>query len=504
MSGGSNQTELWHKRMGHVNYRDLNNSLPMDLKLHDEKCETCCLAKTTKTPVPEQNEDKASNAGERVFTDVVGPITPSSVNGFRYFFTFIDDYSSHACVKFMRHKNQALQKFKEYIAEIGTPRILRSDNGAEYTNKSFNQFCTNNKIKREYTVPETLEQNGVAERHNRTVVETARSLLIESKLPKSYWLRAVDTAAYVRNLVKKDKTAKSPYERFWARKPKTGQLKVFGCLAYVKNRKREKSKFDPKARKHVFLGYDSNSTAYLLQDIETRNLTRARNVVFNEKKVVGFTNEPREAEDDLLFDVTFEDQNEVEDSQNVVNIETKEEGPEIVKKPDVLVDEESSSSSETENQIELTRSSTINPDDEVGPDNQVESTRNLTLTPDSQAPPIPPRKTLGPSPQRPSKISVLQERSQKSSDVQQTSQVVKPKTKVPSQLDMAKQLVKIGLLSSTDKCIERWWEYRDMQDTRRETRELKREERSRNPPQRNGQSYSHNSVFFPKEPETYK
>ena len=99
-----------------------------------------------------------------------------------YFVTFYDDYSSHACVKFMRHKNQALHKFKEYIAENGTPRILRSDNGTKYTNKSFNHFCTNNKIKRDYTVPEFPEQNGVAERYNPTVVETARSLLIESKL----------------------------------------------------------------------------------------------------------------------------------------------------------------------------------------------------------------------------------------------------------------------------------------------------------------------------------
>ena len=101
----------------------------MDLKLHDEKYETCSLAKTTKIPVLKQNENKASKAGERVFTDVVGPMTPSSVDGFRYFVIFIDDYSSHACVKFMRHKNQALQKFKEYLAENGIPRILRSDNG---------------------------------------------------------------------------------------------------------------------------------------------------------------------------------------------------------------------------------------------------------------------------------------------------------------------------------------------------------------------------------------
>ena len=182
---------------------------------------------------------------------------------------------------------------------------------------------------------------------------------------------------------------------------KTIHLKVFGSLAYVKNRKREKSKFDPIARKHVCLGYERNSTAYLLQNLETRKLTRARNVVLNERKVVGFSNGPREAENDLLFDAIFEDQNEAEDSQNYVKIDINEEGLEIVLKPEVLVDEDSSSSSETEDQIELTRSFTMNPEYEVGPDIQIESTKNLTLTPESQAPPISPRRSIGPSPPRP-------------------------------------------------------------------------------------------------------
>ena len=242
----------------------------------------------------------------------------------------------------------------------------------------------------------------------------------------------------------------------------------------------------------------------MLQDIETRKLRQSGNVVSQERKIVGFTKEPREAENDVLFDVTFEDQNEAEDSQNVVKIDMKEEAPEIVTKPEILVDEESSWSSETENQIEITRSFTINPEYEVEPDNQVESTRKLTLTPESQTPPIPLRRSIGPSPLRPPKGPVLQERSQRTSDVQQTSQVVTRKTKVPGKLDMEKQLVKIGLPSSTDKCIERWWEYRNMRDTGREAKKLKREKVSQNPPQRYGQSYSHNSTFFPKEPETYK
>ena len=140
LSGGSNEAQLWYERFGRINYRDLKNSLSKNLMEVDEKCETCCLAKITKTPVPKQNENKTSKTRERVFSDVVGPITPSSKDGFRYFVTFIDEYSSHACVKFMHHKNQVLQKFKEYIAECGTPCILRSDKGTECTNKNFTNF----------------------------------------------------------------------------------------------------------------------------------------------------------------------------------------------------------------------------------------------------------------------------------------------------------------------------------------------------------------------------
>ena len=144
-----------------------------------------------------------------------------------------------------------------------------------------------------------------------------------AKLSKSYWLIAVDTAAYVRNVVKKHQTHKSRYGKFWCPKPKTGHFKVFGCVAYVKNRKREHSKFDPKARKHAFKGYDNNSTAYLLQDIETRLLTRARNVVFDENKVVGFSSDPREEENDLLFDVTFDNETKAEDNENIVIVEKR-------------------------------------------------------------------------------------------------------------------------------------------------------------------------------------
>ena len=132
----------------------------------------------------------------------------------------------------MNYKTQALQNFKEYVAQYGRPKILRTDNGTEYKNKAFKKFCTSKEIAREFTVPETPEQNGVAERFNRTVVEAARCLLIYSKSPKSYWVRGVDTACNARKLVVKDKNTKSAFEKFFGRKPRSDHLKVFGCVAY--------------------------------------------------------------------------------------------------------------------------------------------------------------------------------------------------------------------------------------------------------------------------------
>ena len=120
----------------------------------------------------------------------------------------------------IKYKTEALQTFKEYVAQYGPPKILRTDNGTEYKNKAFKKFCVRKEISREYTIPETPEQNGVAERFNRTVVETARCLFIDSILPKSYWVRAVDTACYARNLVVRDKNTKSAFEKFFGRNRK--------------------------------------------------------------------------------------------------------------------------------------------------------------------------------------------------------------------------------------------------------------------------------------------
>ena len=190
----------------------------------------------------------------------------------------------------MSKKSEALEKFKEYVAESGSPRRLRTDNGAEYTAKKFTDYCRDSKIKQEYTVPETPQQNGVAERFNRTLVEMGRSLLIQAKLPKRYWVRALSTAAHIRNLtVTANSQGKSPFELFTGKPPRRNHLRVFGCTAYVMKRKINLRKLNSRSVKAKFIGYDDRSTAYILQEFDSKKVIKARNVIFRESEIQSFS-----------------------------------------------------------------------------------------------------------------------------------------------------------------------------------------------------------------------
>ena len=174
-------------------------------------------------------ENKAKEeALELVCSHVLDPFEVASLNESKYAVLFIDEYTKYAVVKYMSNKSQVLDKFKEYVAENGTPITLRTDNGAEYTSNKFKEFCRDSKIKQEFTVPETPQQNGVAERFNRTIVEMGRCLLIQAKLSKKYWVRALDTATHVQNLTvsANSNEGKSPFELFTGKTAKRNHLSV--------------------------------------------------------------------------------------------------------------------------------------------------------------------------------------------------------------------------------------------------------------------------------------
>ena len=122
--------------------------------------------------------------------------------GKKYFVSFIDDYSRKAFVYFIAFKDQAYEKFSDFknLVENQTGhqiKILRSDQGGEYVNRNFQQYLRQNGIQHQTTAPYTPQQNGVAERFNRTVVEMGRTMLHTANLPYDFWAEAINTATYI-------------------------------------------------------------------------------------------------------------------------------------------------------------------------------------------------------------------------------------------------------------------------------------------------------------------
>ncbi|GJY35641.1 ribonuclease H-like domain-containing protein [Tanacetum coccineum] len=149
---------------------------------------------------------------------------------------------------------------KTFITEIENQldykvKVIRSDNGTEFKNSVMNQFCEIKGIKREFNVARTHQQNGIAERRNRTLIEVARTMLVDSKLPTTFWAEAVNTACYVLNRVLVIKPHnKTPYELIHGRTPLIDFMKPFGCPVTILNTRDHLGKFDGKADEGFFVG----------------------------------------------------------------------------------------------------------------------------------------------------------------------------------------------------------------------------------------------------------
>ena len=153
---------------------------------------------------PTQGGTCATQLLELIHSDVNGPMRTTSHGGAKYFVTFIDDFSRKTFVYFMKQKSEVLDHFKIFKALVEKQtgfeiQKLRSDNGGEYTSKAFKQFCEQHGIERQFSTPYTPQQNGVAERKNRTLFESARCMLQHKQPSNAWWAEAINTARYVLN-----------------------------------------------------------------------------------------------------------------------------------------------------------------------------------------------------------------------------------------------------------------------------------------------------------------
>ncbi|KAK0570626.1 hypothetical protein LWI29_004072 [Acer saccharum] len=189
-----------------------------------------------------------------IHTDVCGPMSIQARGGYEYFITFTDDYSRFGYV-YLMHKSDAFDMFKAFKAEVENQlekhiKILRSDRGGEYLSGEFQQYLIDNGIVSQFSAPGTPQQNGVAERRNRTLLDMVRSMLSYSTLPISFWGYALQTAIYILNDVPSKSVPKTPHELWTGRKPSLQHLRIFGCPAHVLKGKTEKME---SRSKHVYL-----------------------------------------------------------------------------------------------------------------------------------------------------------------------------------------------------------------------------------------------------------
>nr|GEY08743.1 ribonuclease H-like domain-containing protein [Tanacetum cinerariifolium] len=184
-------------------------------------------------------------------------------------------------------KDETCEILKTFITDIENlidlrVKVIRCDNWTEFKNRTMNKFCEMKGIKREFSVARTPQQNRVAERKNKTLIEAARTMLADSKLLTTFWAEAVNTACYVQNRVLIIKPHnKTPYELFLGRKPTLSFMKPFGCPVTIINTIDHLGKFDGKADEGFFIGYSTNSKAFIVFNSRTRIVEENLHVKFS-------------------------------------------------------------------------------------------------------------------------------------------------------------------------------------------------------------------------------
>nr|GEX38349.1 hypothetical protein [Tanacetum cinerariifolium] len=207
-----------------------------------------------------------------------------------YCLVITDDYSRFSWVFFLASKDETPPVLKTFIIGLENlfslkVKVIRCDNRTEFKNFDLNQFCGLKGIKREFSVPRTPQQNSIAERKNRTLIEAARTLLEDSLLPIPFWAKAVNTACYVQNRVLVTKPHnKTPYELLHGRLPSIGFMRPFGCPVTILNTLDLLGKFQGKVDEGFLIGYSVRSKAFRVFNSRTRIVQETLHVNFMENK----------------------------------------------------------------------------------------------------------------------------------------------------------------------------------------------------------------------------
>jgi hypothetical protein len=252
-------------------------------------CEGCAMGKNKRRHFPKiRSSPRAEKAGIFLHVDVCRPMHQESFDKSRYFVLFKDDYSGYCIVYCIRNKFDVFERFKGLCAlviqQIGNcVQKIHSDRGGEFMGTEFIQFLASSGIRHELTNPHTLEQNGSAERENRTLMECVYTMIHSKNLNLALWREAIQTATYLLNRIgSRTHSHKTPYELWFGDIPSVDHLQVFGCNAYAHIPKANRRKLDPKSIKTIFMGYCIETKGYRLWNAKKCRMIVCRDIIFDE------------------------------------------------------------------------------------------------------------------------------------------------------------------------------------------------------------------------------
>ena len=304
-----------HRHLGHISPRAVKDliwhgiidGIILTGTSRDFECQSCILAKTTKTTVPKIRQgERAKEFAEEIHTNLWGPALTATFGGRRYYYiSFTDDWSRWTTVCLLRQKSQVFWAYKDFAAWVSTQlnkpiKSLHADRGSEYLSEAFITFLDEKGTERKLTVHDMPEQNGVAERLNYTLIEKVCAMMISCQLLRGLWGEVLMHAVWLKNRTwtRALPSGVTPYELVMGDIPVLRDIPEWGSIIWVHDT--SSGKLGVHAKEGCWVSYDLNSDGHRVYWKDRGTVTVEHNIIFSKEDlpriedliVEGITDEP--------------------------------------------------------------------------------------------------------------------------------------------------------------------------------------------------------------------
>lgn len=300
----------WHECLGHINKKAIMKLVEstQDFQVtnadQEIKCAICDAAKMNRKKFAEVMPERANLAGEVIYSDICGPISPSSIGGSRYIIHFLDEKSGYNFVYLAKKKSDAFNLFKIVRARINNhgPSSLKTfvtDGGGEYIGADFQEFLQRKGIFHAKSPANTPQRQGKSERLGKILINSALTMLLQRRMPLKFWGLAILYAAYIRNRTTKPGQDKTRHELLLGGQPSVKHCLPFGSPVMYHNHDPHIKKLDQRAFQGIFVGFHEENHSYKIWDEESQKLVLTRDIKSYSEEVFKFNNNINDDDNNL-------------------------------------------------------------------------------------------------------------------------------------------------------------------------------------------------------------